>query len=487
MATWYLTNGRAAGSNHQALAAAAAAPTDAAAAPATGWVIGTVASANYALFAAKTERASGTFGGTAEPAGNPNNAVATGAGDCWRTPNRLWGTFSSGGSFTLTASVRNQTATGGVVRLRLRLWRSTDPTGGSPTEVTAGAVESASTSTLSATAQEVTCAHPLGADLTLTGEYLFFQLACRIMTAGGGATVDVDFQLGSTRSKVDTPTWTAADRGAGYAALVQETQPLNLLGYWRLGDASAGPMLDAQSGGDATVAVSGGVTFQAGSLVTADPTNGSVALAGAGTQRIVPNSGRSAYAYWGGGFSLVFLAQPLITSSPSNAEEGVVAQFANAGGSQADDVVRVTRNGGTPTSLDVHNRSGGGSFNIVTVVGVFAHDTRAHVGVTISGTGVVEVYLNGADVGGAGANAAMAPVHIDRGNPGIGSETGWDGTNTWYGRLDELAVWDAVLTAGEVAALSTESAAAAAQDTPELRGRPFGQRGQNQMRQLLAQ
>lgn len=166
---------------------------------ATGWTSAKIASGNYSLMLYGTERASGTFGTTAQPASAPTT------NDCWRSENKLSGTFDSG-TWNFTVSVIAVSAGGAQDgRIRIRAWRSPNADGSGAVEITAGAVQgSIVTNLATATAQHSTGSFSPGA-ITLDEEYLFLQAAWEITGAGSSNSQDVLIRTDSTNSKL-TPT-----------------------------------------------------------------------------------------------------------------------------------------------------------------------------------------------------------------------------------------------------------------------------------------
>lgn len=175
--TFYLTDAYASGSNHGALQQDGSAPADAA--TFTGWTVAGRAVGDFARMAYNVERGAGTFSSTAQPSGAPNNAVETGAGDCFRI-GPLSGTFPAGNwdfSFAVRADSLGGTQDG---RMNVRVWRSVNADGSGATEITAGATALSTVTNLTTSAsQNSTGTIALGA-VSLTNEYLFIQLAWEV-------------------------------------------------------------------------------------------------------------------------------------------------------------------------------------------------------------------------------------------------------------------------------------------------------------------
>jgi hypothetical protein len=133
--------------------------------------------------------------------------------------------------------------------------------------------------------------------------------------------------------------------------------------------------------------------------------------------------------------------------------------------------------------------------NEVQASGVVAGQAMHVVG-CFTGTGVT-IRKNGVLLASGGNGTVFPqvttnPVYIGKYGPG----------DAFAGHISDVGIWGRALTPTEQIALYERpydllwrprgwwfvpTAAGAAQDTPELRGRPFGLRGQTQMRQLLAQ
>jgi hypothetical protein len=86
----------------------------------------------YALMESETERNQVVFGTTPLPDAAPDNTL----GDCWRSENTMKGSFAIS-PWSFHFPVRSDTA-GGTQdgRVRVRLWKGTDPTGSGATEIT---------------------------------------------------------------------------------------------------------------------------------------------------------------------------------------------------------------------------------------------------------------------------------------------------------------------------------------------------------------
>jgi hypothetical protein len=187
---WYWKNATASGSSHGSLSELA--PTANTGALATGWTPGS-SSSGYSLMLWGTRRAAATFGGTAQPASAPTT------NDCARTTDgtgtgKYTGAFASG-TWTLASTLSSAVASGSNVKLEFRLWRSVNADGSSATEITSGAIETNAFTAVDSGNNVVSATFNPGA-VSLSGEYLFLQVACRINALGsGGATEDANISI----------------------------------------------------------------------------------------------------------------------------------------------------------------------------------------------------------------------------------------------------------------------------------------------------
>ena len=120
-------------------------------------------------------------------------AITT-AGDCFISPQTYNGTFAAG-AWIITLTTRC-TVTGAQGRLRMRVWRSANANGTSATELTSGAiVGSIINHNATPTDFTSTLTWSPGA-ITLTNEYLFFQIEWQETTLGA-STCNVLFRIGT--------------------------------------------------------------------------------------------------------------------------------------------------------------------------------------------------------------------------------------------------------------------------------------------------
>jgi hypothetical protein len=193
-ATWqllfYLTGNFAPGSGHQALQVAGAAPPSA-----TGgarWVVGTLAPTKYArLVYSNHTPSTADFGATPEPSSGPVVTTSPTLGDCYRS-GRYRGDVRANNWF-FAQPVQASPGNGGTQdgRIRLRIWKGSDPTGSNATELTSGATAGTLVTNLSDSTYQVSSATVSLPAFTLNSEFLFFQVAWEITGAGGSATADV--------------------------------------------------------------------------------------------------------------------------------------------------------------------------------------------------------------------------------------------------------------------------------------------------------
>lgn len=248
---YYLTTGAAASSNH--LAFATSAPGTAT--TGTGWTVGTTAPTVYSAMAAGVERAASTFGSTALPDGTgPNNTL----GDCYRSSGLLDGRWANT-AWTLTVPLIAVTAGGTAdVALTFRLWRGVSATGSDAVEITSGIQTTNTLADLAVgVAQNATLAFSPGG-VGVVGEYLFLQLALKIVQAGGTANDDTLIRVGSA-SNLTTANWVPADLTLYDVVLAGQGYRIQWDGYSRGRAQTQPPTINT----DATIVANtlNGVTF----------------------------------------------------------------------------------------------------------------------------------------------------------------------------------------------------------------------------------
>lgn len=173
-----------------------------------GWIIGTTALGNSSQYAKDVERLASTFtSNTTTP--KPPSALDQTLKDALRTPTPLAGRMAAT-AWSIGISFRSQSLVAASGRIRLRVWASPNPDGTNARELTS-AVQIGTTITLSTTLTATSTVTWSPGVVDLYNEYLFFQLAWEITTAGASgsqsATRDVNFYLGST-SRIVTPSFT---------------------------------------------------------------------------------------------------------------------------------------------------------------------------------------------------------------------------------------------------------------------------------------
>lgn len=171
------------GANHGLLTTTP--PTTAGTSP-TGWTVGRNGAGLFCSMQRGVERASSTFSTVVEPSKQPRdllgNALVYGP---------MSGTYSAGDFFVSTevASVSRAGANG---RMRVRVWKSPDATGGlSSLELTTQSVALSTVSGLTSAGAVSSGPVPVSQNLTLSNEYLLVQFAWETTGSGGNASADV--------------------------------------------------------------------------------------------------------------------------------------------------------------------------------------------------------------------------------------------------------------------------------------------------------
>src|SRR4051812_13828542 len=142
-------------------------------------------------------------GTTAKPDVAPANSGA-GSTIAFRTQNTYSQTFANA-NWVFQFAVRATVVSAQTGRVRVRVYRSVNADGSSPTEIT-GSTQVGTTSGVLSTSADVTSTVTWapGAEVTLTNEYMFFTIAWEIIAASGSNTADVFLRTGSA----STPTGT---------------------------------------------------------------------------------------------------------------------------------------------------------------------------------------------------------------------------------------------------------------------------------------
>lgn len=205
--TWYLTNNSASVGSDLSLTDPGA---EAFRSPVTGWIVSTGAT-NHSPYFNDVEQAATTFVDTSPPDGT----LDTTNGDFWVSPSPLTGDFASGNWNVYFAVQRNSGGGAQDGQIRCRLFRGANQDGSSATQITSAQQTGSAVTNLSTTTQVSTVTFNPGA-FSVSGEYIFIQLAWERTGAGGMSNHDVNVRIGDgsgTGSKVVTSDFTSS----GYA------------------------------------------------------------------------------------------------------------------------------------------------------------------------------------------------------------------------------------------------------------------------------
>lgn len=166
--TYYLNNPVQGGSNAGLLTTTA----PAASTSTTGWTVGTTAVNQYSRQTYNSEIATTGFTSTAQPSGTLVNLGE----DCYRST-ATTGTFSAGTWYSSISCIA--VSSGGIqqARGRFRIWKSSNADGTSATELTQGTMIGSQITELSTTVAQTSSASTAMGAVTLTNEYLFYQIA----------------------------------------------------------------------------------------------------------------------------------------------------------------------------------------------------------------------------------------------------------------------------------------------------------------------
>jgi hypothetical protein len=161
--------------------------------------VGTTAAGNYAKYFRNTQRQAADFNTSVQPDGVIDNVH----GDCLRTQNAYTGSFAAG-NWTISFGLRPNTVhVGTTATLRARMFRSKDPGGAGAVELTASPLVTANFDGSNTSAQSLNVTWSPGA-FSLSGEYLFFELALNITGAGNLTTYTWILQTGAAVSQITT-------------------------------------------------------------------------------------------------------------------------------------------------------------------------------------------------------------------------------------------------------------------------------------------
>lgn len=182
---------------------------DATSSPNVGWIVSTGAT-NHSELDAGVERAASTFVGTTVPDGTPDVTL----GDCLRSTNTYSGDFASANweVHFVCIAVTNGGAQDG--RIRFRLLRGANADGSGATEITAAQQQGSLVTDLATSAQQDSTLTFNPGAFTVTGEYIFVQLAWERTGAGGMTTADVVMRIGTTATRVVSSNFTPAAASA---------------------------------------------------------------------------------------------------------------------------------------------------------------------------------------------------------------------------------------------------------------------------------
>lgn len=180
--------------------------------PAAGWTVAKVAATAYSPFRSAQEQASGTFTASIHPLG-----IAINSGNCLRSTQTYNGSFAAGDwSLRFRAQADNS---GGDQdgNIGVRIWRGSNGTGDSATQVTGARVEGTAVTNLAVGSGQISTATiSLGA-FALNNEYLFAELGWEITGAGGANTRDVIMSIGNSSTMLISPNFTQGVVAAGNA------------------------------------------------------------------------------------------------------------------------------------------------------------------------------------------------------------------------------------------------------------------------------
>jgi hypothetical protein len=196
--------------------------------PATGWIVGKIASGNYASLASGVERTTAGFTGTVQPDGSLDNTLE----DALRA-GPFTGSFASG-TWNINPVMQSNTAvtSSNAVILRFRVFKSPNIDGSSATEITSEPILVPSSGGYSLTPINTAVSQSTNwatGSIDLDNEYLFFQTACYINAASGSNGSDVLFRTGSsTGTVITTADFIAANRDVSVTAVLASSSVENL-------------------------------------------------------------------------------------------------------------------------------------------------------------------------------------------------------------------------------------------------------------------
>lgn len=179
----------------------------------TGWTVGTIAAPAYSRQSFGVEQT--VFAAGIQPSGPPITTGAHLAEDCWRTSSATSGVFSRGTWYSSLSVIAVTNASSQAGQLQARIWRSSDPGGANAVEITdpSRPMLGSLTGALSTTVAVSSVASVSLPVVILTSEYLFYQVAWKITTAGTNAGADVLIRLGSMSTNNGSGLQTSAFSG----------------------------------------------------------------------------------------------------------------------------------------------------------------------------------------------------------------------------------------------------------------------------------
>lgn len=140
----------------------------------TGWILGNELHPGvYSRQSFRQERDDVTFTTTVEPSDVPLGK----AQDSWRISTGTSGTFSAGTWYSSVSVIAVSSGGARDGRARFRIWRSASEDGTSATEVTQGAMVGSLVTNLATTVAQSSSASTQVGGFSLSGEYLFLQVA----------------------------------------------------------------------------------------------------------------------------------------------------------------------------------------------------------------------------------------------------------------------------------------------------------------------
>lgn len=172
--------------------------------PATGWTTGTATPTKY-KGADMGEKRSAPTVATVAPDETINNDGGTNRSG-WRTKEKLTITFEAG-NWTLHNVARAVTAANtGKQSVTARLWKGSNEAGTGATVLSTGAtpLTGAEVVSLKTTEDQDSSVVWAAPEVVLAEEFLFVEIAIKILAAGGGATQDFVLRYGETGCRIES-------------------------------------------------------------------------------------------------------------------------------------------------------------------------------------------------------------------------------------------------------------------------------------------